>query len=170
MQATLRGEGNRRVRCNTETARRIGTYQAENHTETLYRNRDGSFFLHLTGEEACRYGPGGRPLPLTEEQKEEGSLSLMLTVTALDWCKHHLQPCDYDFIFDGMPESMDDETWEQDDLWRSDPNRLTERFTCSLPSGLVRRIERKAEQEKVSKSRIVEQALIRYFQERSDET
>lgn len=169
MKVNLRWNG-RRVRCNTETARRIGTYRNGERTETLYRNRDGIFFLHTLGKGLYKNGPGGRERPLNEEEETHGAIRVLDLVVALDWCQHALPKQQYDFLFEGMPENPEDEqAWLRDGRWESDPNPLTERFSCTLPSGLVRRLERTAQERKLTKSRLVELALIRYLNEGSEE-
>lgn len=161
--------GNRRVRCNTDKARRIGTCRVEDHTETLYRNKDGAFFLHMVGgNNLYKLGPRGIPRRLTEEEAKEGCLRLVAAIEAKAWCEEHLTKAEYTYIFQGMPDVDDEKAWEKDDLWMTDPNRLTENFVCTLPTGLVQMINKAADADGVARSRIVEQALVVYFATRRE--
>ena len=85
---------------------------------------------------------------------------------AMEWCEEHLPKAHYEFVFEGMPELTDREAWEKKTYRWNDPKPLTGRFAFSLAIGLVQMVERAAEEDGVTKSKIVEQALIQYFESR----
>ncbi len=94
-------------RYDTETASHIGegngtAYQGDWHyySEDLYRTPRGNFFLCGEGGPLTKYGRpavgggtigGSGIIPLTPDE-------------ALSWCEEHLDPEDYEGLFEGMIE------------------------------------------------------------------
>lgn len=152
----------KRVRCDTETARKIGNWTSNSRAETLYRTKAGIYFLHLVGPGICKGGPFGHTRRPTPEEEREGTLTVIPVVEAKKWCEEHLDEGEYSYLFVDMPDVEDQESWEKDDLWMADRNPLKTNIRCTIPTGLARLLEEQAKKEKVSQSEIVEKALLEY--------
>ena len=93
MNGNLRWDG-RRVRCDTEKARKIGSFCEGEYAETLYRNKEGAFFLHRIGsKDLCKLGARGKLRPLTEEEAQALG----------DKIQEKYSGCDVEVQFGGQP-------------------------------------------------------------------
>lgn len=156
----------KRVRCDTETARKVGSWSDDPKTETLYRTKTGIFFLHRIGP-GWKTGPYGRPKQLNPEEEKVGTLNVIPVPEAKKWCEAHLDEGDYSYLFFDLPDTKDESAWIKEDLWMADRNPLKTNIRCTIPAGVVKLLEEQAKKENVSQSEIVERAVLEYVRNRS---
>lgn len=156
----------KRVRCDTETARKIGSWSENSRTETLYRTKAGIFFLHRIGSGIWKVGPYGRPKQLTPEEEKIGTLTVISVPEAKEWCETHLDKDDYSYLFFNFPDTKDEAAWEKDGLWMADRNPLKTNIRCTIAVGVAKLLEEQAKKEEVSQSEIVEKAVLEYVRNR----
>lgn len=132
-------------RYNTQTAKRLGTHgdylpgDVNSSQETLYRTKSGEYFIHGEGGANTRYAKAAGGGGWTDGEH----IAPISAENARQWVQEHLSGDDYDRIFGDAG--------------------IVDAFSIRVSKEMRAKIEKKAKKESTSMSKIVNDALEKYF-------